>query len=54
MSQVPVEIPKRSSIAHARRMGGGLLLMLAVFAGSVALFCVVVFIVAVLVVGAAP
>ena len=44
-----VEIPKRSSLSQARRVGGGMLMMLAIFASSIALFSVVVFIVAVLV-----
>ena len=43
-----VEIPKRSPVAHARRMGGGLLMLMAIFAASIALFSVIVFIVAVL------
>jgi hypothetical protein len=48
-SSQEVEIPKRSALSQARRVGGSMLMIAAIFAASVALFSVVVFIVAVLV-----
>lgn len=48
MNAPEVEIPKRSTVARVRRMGGGLLMLLAICAASTALFSVIVFIVAVL------